>query len=122
MIWLGPIFKLKHLDIHPAHLRASLYLFGSIWGCPNAPKQHNKTIFWLFWTISLTRMGLMIWLGAYFQAWTYIPPTFEPFHDFLGPFGGAKIPQDSIQKSIIWLFWTISPRTMGLMIWLGTYF
>ena len=42
--------------------------FWSIWGCPNAPKQHRKTVFWLFWTISSTRMSLLIWLGPYFQA------------------------------------------------------
>jgi hypothetical protein len=40
---------------------------GIFWG---APKQHKETIFWLFWTISPTRLGLMIWLAAYFQAWT----------------------------------------------------
>jgi hypothetical protein len=51
------IFKLKHWDIHPAHLRASVYLLGFIWGCPNAPKQHKETIFWLFWTISPTRVA-----------------------------------------------------------------
>jgi hypothetical protein len=28
----------------------------------------KRTIFGLFRTISLTRIGLMIWLGAYFQA------------------------------------------------------
>jgi hypothetical protein len=28
----------------------------------------KKVVFWLFWIISPTRMGLMIWLGAYFEA------------------------------------------------------
>jgi hypothetical protein len=41
---------------------------GSIWGYPNAPKQLKRNIFGLFHTISPTRTGLMIWLGAYFQA------------------------------------------------------
>jgi hypothetical protein len=39
---------------------------GSFGGSLNAPKQHKKSIFWLFWTISPTKMGQMIWLGAYF--------------------------------------------------------
>ena len=30
----------------------------------------RKNIFWLLWTISLTRMGLLIWSGAYFQTET----------------------------------------------------
>jgi hypothetical protein len=33
-------------------------------------KKHIKTIFGLFWTISPTRMNLMIWLGTYFEALT----------------------------------------------------
>jgi hypothetical protein len=37
-------------------------------GLPKCPKTEKKPICWLFWTISLTRMGLMIWLGAYLQA------------------------------------------------------
>jgi hypothetical protein len=45
-----------------------MYLFGSIQGCPNAPKLHKKTIFGSFHTIFPTRTGLMIWLGGYFQA------------------------------------------------------
>jgi hypothetical protein len=48
-------------------LRTFVYLFGYIWRCPNAPKQH-KPIFWLFWTSSPTRMGLLLWFGAFFQA------------------------------------------------------
>jgi hypothetical protein len=50
---------------------------------------------------------------------TYIPPTCKPLWTFLGPCWGAKMPKDNIKKTIIWLFWTIYPRTMGLMIWLG---
>jgi hypothetical protein len=53
---------------------------------------------------------------------TYIPPTCEPLCTFLGLFAGAEIPQESIKKIIVWLFWSISPRTMGLMILLGAYF
>jgi hypothetical protein len=29
-------------------------------------KTASKIVFWLFWTISPKRMGLMIWLGAFF--------------------------------------------------------
>jgi hypothetical protein len=50
---MGLICKLKHWTIHPVHLWASVYLFGSIWGCPNAPKQHktseNESTSLLFW-------------------------------------------------------------------------
>jgi hypothetical protein len=62
------LFSILNIGTHSAHLRASVYFYGSIWGCPNAPKLHNKTIFGLFYTISPTRMGLMIWFGACFQA------------------------------------------------------
>jgi hypothetical protein len=31
-------------------------------------KQQKKPVFWLFWTIFAKRMGLLIWLGAYFLA------------------------------------------------------
>ena len=44
-----------------------LYLFRSIWGCPNGQKQHKKTIFLLFSTFSPKRIGLMIWLGPIFK-------------------------------------------------------
>jgi hypothetical protein len=42
----------------------------------------------------------MIWLGAYFQTWMlrHILPTFRPLCTFLGPFGDAQIPQNSIKK------------------------
>jgi hypothetical protein len=34
---------------------------------------------------------------------TYILPPCRPLCTFLGPFGGAQMPQDSIKKAIIWL-------------------
>jgi hypothetical protein len=68
LIWLGVYFQAKTLG-HTLRPLAGLWVpFWSIWGCPNAPKQHIKTVFWLFWTISSTRMSLLIWLGPYFQA------------------------------------------------------
>jgi hypothetical protein len=66
IIWLGDYFQIRFWDLHPAHLQAFWYLFGSIWGCPDAPKQpknNNSSCFGL-----TTKMGFMIWLGAYFQA------------------------------------------------------
>jgi hypothetical protein len=71
LIWLAAYFQAKTLG-HTSQPFAGVcipfwvHLGGA--HCPNAPKQHTKTIFWLFWTISLTRMGILIWLGAYFQA------------------------------------------------------
>jgi hypothetical protein len=42
---MGLILKLRHWAIHTIHLQAFEYHFGSIWGCPNAPKQHKKKLF-----------------------------------------------------------------------------
>jgi hypothetical protein len=70
LIWLGAYFQaltLRHtFRPLPGHWVPYLVPLG----CPTAPKQPEKTIFWLFRTISPTRMGLLIWLGAYFQART----------------------------------------------------
>ena len=49
-------------------------------------------------------------------------PTCRPLHSFLGPFGGAQIPQNSMRKNIFMLLWTISLTRMGLLIWSGAYF
>jgi hypothetical protein len=50
----------------------------------------------LFWTISLTRMGLLIWLGAYFQAKT-LGHTSQPLAGLCITFwvhlGGAHCPK-----------------------------
>jgi hypothetical protein len=53
---------------------------------------------------------------------THILSTCRSLGTFLGPFGGAQKPQNSIKITNFWLFWTISPTRMGLMIWLGAYF
>jgi hypothetical protein len=53
---------------------------------------------------------------------TYIWPTCGSVCTFLGPFGGAQMPQNRIKKTIFWLFWTISPTRIGLLIRLGAYF
>ena len=52
----------------------------------------------------------------------YIPPTCRPIVYRFGPFRGAQMPQNSINKTIFWLFCTISHTRMGLMVWLGPYF
>jgi hypothetical protein len=67
-IWLGAHLHAKTLGHTPHPLAGFCVPFWSIWGCQNAPKQHEKTIFWMFWTISPTRMALLIWLQAYLQA------------------------------------------------------
>jgi hypothetical protein len=51
----------------------------------------------------------------------YIWPTCRPLCTFLRPIGGAQMPQNRI-KNYFWLFRTISPARMGLMIWLWAYF
>jgi hypothetical protein len=51
---MGLIFKVRHWAIHPVQLQAFVYLFGSMWGAQMP--------------ISPTRIGLLIWYGAYFQA------------------------------------------------------
>jgi hypothetical protein len=45
----------------------------------------EKTIFWLFWTISHTRMGLLMWLGPYFQPKT-LGHTSRPLTGLCLPF------------------------------------
>jgi hypothetical protein len=52
----------------PPNYRPLNNFLGLFEGSPKHPKQHKKSISWLFWTISLTRISLMIRLGAYFQA------------------------------------------------------
>jgi hypothetical protein len=84
-----------------------------------------KSIFGLFWTLSPTRMGLLLKLGLFISSLDigpYIQPTCGPLYTFLGPFWGAQMPQNSIRKTIFWLFWTITPTRMGLLIWLRAYF
>ena len=106
--------------------------FGHIWGAqldPFPKKQHKKTVFWLFQTISLKRLGLMIWLRAYFRLshWTIHSPYFWSFVDLLRSIWAVPkwlpLPKkSSIKKPDFCLFQTISPKRLGLMIWLGAYF
>jgi hypothetical protein len=62
----------------------------------------KKSIFWLFWTISSKRMGLTIWLGAYFQAQT-LGHTLRPLQAFiyiLGSIWGCPNGQKQQQKKL----------------------
>jgi hypothetical protein len=84
----------------------------------NSKKQHKKSIFWLFWTISAERMGPMIWLRAYSRlrhsAYLWALATFK------GPFEGAKMAPkwtEKHKKPVFWLFRIISAEIMGLMFW-----
>jgi hypothetical protein len=51
-----------------------------------------------------------------------ISSTCRPLFTFLGPLGVPQMTQNSKKNTIFWLFWTISPTRMGLLIWLGSFF
>jgi hypothetical protein len=125
LIWLRAFFQAKTLG-HTSHPLAGLCLpFWVHWMVPKCPKTAQKLIFWLFWTISPTRMGLLIWLGAYFQT-KILGRTSCPLAGLCVPFwvylGFANAPKQHEKNPILWLFWTISHTRMGQMIWLGPYF
>jgi hypothetical protein len=50
-----------------------------------AKNNMKKMIFWSFWTISPKKLGLMIWLGAFFQALT-LGHTSHPLAGLRVPF------------------------------------
>jgi hypothetical protein len=68
-------------------------------------------------------MGVLIWLGAFFQAdiEPNIPPTCRPLCTFFGPFEGTQMAQSGIEKTFSDCR-PISPTRMGLKIWLGAHF
>jgi hypothetical protein len=76
----------------------------------NGEKQHKKTIFWLFWTISPKKNDLVKGL---ILSLVYL------FGSVCGCPNGAKMAKKSIKKLLIW---TIPSKRMGLIIWLGAYF
>jgi hypothetical protein len=45
MIWLGAYFQAQTLGHTSRQLQAFMYIFGSIWGCPNSQKLHTKKLF-----------------------------------------------------------------------------
>ena len=65
-------------------------------------------------------MGLLIWLGAFFQAKT-LGHIFCPHAGLCIAFW-VQMPQNRMRKNIFWLLWTISLTRMGLLIWSGAYF
>ena len=90
-------------------------------GVPKCPKTTQKTYFLVALDHFFLKNGLIDMVRGLFASLnfgTYILPTWGPLCTFLGPFGGTQMPQNSI-KNIFWLFYTISPTRMGVMIWLG---
>jgi hypothetical protein len=69
-LFRGPFSSSDIGQYMPATYRSLCTFLGRFGGTQIAKKQHKKTIFWLFRTNSPKRMGLMIWLGPYFQALT----------------------------------------------------
>ena len=109
LIWLGAYFKAETLGHTSCPLAGLCVPFWVHLGVPKCPKKHRKTIFWLFWTISLTRMGLLIQLGVYFQDKTFCHTS----HLLAGlcvpfwvHFGCPNAPKQH-KETIFWLFWTI---------------
>jgi hypothetical protein len=77
---------------------------------PKWEKKHRKTrikktVFWLVRAISPKRIGLMIWLAAFFVVVSldigpYIPLTHGPFWTLLGRFGGAPMTLIKTKKAL----------------------
>ena len=86
------------------------------------PKTVEKAVFWLFWTISFKKNrpnDLVRGLFLSSDIGRDIPLSCGTLCIFLGPFGGAPKWPKTVQKPLFWLFWTIFPWRMSLMIWLG---
>jgi hypothetical protein len=109
------------------------YLFGLFGGAQMAPKwpkaAHTKTCFLVASDIFSYKNGpndLVRSLFLSLDIRPYIPPTCGPLNTFMGSLiRGAQIAPkwpEKHKKTVFWLFRTISPELMGLMIWLGSYF
>jgi hypothetical protein len=92
MIWLWLISKLILWVIHPAHLQAFEYLLGKF-GHAQMLQNSVKSYFLL----APIRLGLLIWLGAYFQAQT-LGHTFRPPVGLCVHFGAFGRPQMDPKK------------------------
>jgi hypothetical protein len=94
------IFKLRHWYIQPGHLRVCVHLFGSIWGCPNAPEQDKKLFSGGSGPFPLQEWAYLFGKRLIFkpQHWNIHPTTCRLLSTFLGPFGGAKMPQTSTKN------------------------
>jgi hypothetical protein len=68
----------------------------------NVTKKHEKTMFWLLWTISLKRMALMIGLGVYYYPQT-LSHTSCPLTGYLGtPKWSQKDVQRPVSEQKVW--------------------
>jgi hypothetical protein len=82
-------------------LETFVYVFGSIWGCPNAPKQHKKSSFLVVLDHFFFKNGpndMVRGLSLSLNIGTYILPICGPLGTFLAPFGGIQMPQNSIKN------------------------
>jgi hypothetical protein len=111
------IFKLKHWVIHPVHLQAFVYLFDPFGGAQIPQNSIKKNIFWFFSTIFQPRMGLLIWLGPFFSSKDIGPIHLQVFVYHFGSIGGCPNAPKQHKITIFWVFWTVPPNKMGLLIW-----
>jgi hypothetical protein len=120
LIWLGPYFQVKTLGHTFRPVTGLCVLFWVHLGVPKCPKQHRKTIVCLFWTISSTRMDLLIWLGAHFQAKT-LGHTSRPLAGlcllFWVHLGVPKCPQKTMKINCF----LVVLDHLGLLIWYGLF-
>jgi hypothetical protein len=121
---MGLIFKFRHWDIHPTDLRAFVYHLGPIGGAQMPQNSINTHFFAVLDHFSYQKEPIDLVRGLFsnLDTGTYIWSTCGSVCTFLGPFGGAQMPKNRIQKPIFWLFRTFSPTRMGLFIRLGAYF
>jgi hypothetical protein len=77
-----------------------VYLFGSIRGCPNAQNSMKNYFRVVLYNFSYKNgpNDLVRGLFSSLNIGTYILPTCGPLSTFLGPFGGAQMPQSGIEK------------------------
>ena len=82
---------------------------------PKWKNYHKKTVFWLFWTISPKRMGLISrfefihWAVRSAHLWTFG----YLFRSIWGCPIGHKMGDKTNLKPVFWLFQTIFPKRMG---------
>jgi hypothetical protein len=87
-------------------------------------KQHKKLFSGSFGSFPLKEWANDLVTGLFLglDIRPYIPPKCGPLSTFLGSFGGAQVAPKQDKKLVFWLSWTISPKRMGLVIWLGACF
>jgi hypothetical protein len=77
-----------------------MYLFGSIWGFLNAPKQHKNYFLAVSNYLSYNNGAIDLVKGLFssLDIGTNNLPTFMPLCTILGPFGGAQMPKKCIKS------------------------